>query len=61
MGKVSMAVDFAGIKLKNPINTAAGTFGQGWQFTNFMDVSELGAITTKAVRRARSWLTPSHA
>ena len=47
MGKVSMAVDFAGIKLKNPINTAAGTFGQGWQFTNFMDVSELGAITTK--------------
>lgn len=47
MGKVSMAVDFAGIKLKNPINTAAGTFGQGWQFTNFMDVSKLGAITTK--------------
>ena len=47
MGSVSMAVDFAGIKLKNPINTAAGTFGQGWQFTNFMDVSELGAITTK--------------
>ena len=40
MGKVSMAVDFAGIKLKNPINTAAGTFGQGWQFTNFMDVSD---------------------
>lgn len=47
MGNVSMAVDFAGIHLKNPINTAAGTFGQGWQFTNFIDVSELGAITTK--------------
>ena len=47
MGSVSMAVDFAGIHLKNPINTAAGTFGQGWQFTNFIDVSELGAITTK--------------
>ncbi|OUN89212.1 dihydroorotate dehydrogenase [[Collinsella] massiliensis] len=47
MGDVSMAVDFAGIPLKNPINTAAGTFGQGWQFQNFMDVSELGAITTK--------------
>ena len=47
MGSVSMAVDFAGMHLKNPINTAAGTFGQGWQFTNFMDVSELGAITTK--------------
>ena len=47
MGNVSMAVDFAGIHLKNPINTAAGTFGQGWQFQNFIDVSELGAITTK--------------
>lgn len=47
MGTVSMAVDFAGIKLKNPINTAAGTFGQGWQYQNFIDVSELGAITTK--------------
>ena len=47
MGTVSMAVDFAGMQLKNPINTAAGTFGQGWQFSNFIDVSELGAITTK--------------
>ena len=47
MGNVSMSVDFAGIHLKNPINTAAGTFGQGWQFQNFIDVSELGAITTK--------------
>ena len=47
MSKVDMAVDFAGIKLKNPINTASGTFGQGWQFENFIDVSRLGAITTK--------------
>ena len=42
-----MAVDFGGIKMKNPVNTAAGTFGQGWQFEPFIDVSELGAITTK--------------
>lgn len=47
MTKVNMAVDFGGIKMKNPINTASGTFGYGWQFENFMDVSELGAITTK--------------
>ena len=44
---VNMAVDLGGIKLKNPINTAAGTFGYGWQYENFFDVSELGAITTK--------------
>lgn len=42
-----MSVDFGGVKLKNPINTAAGTFGQGWQFSELMDVSALGAITTK--------------
>lgn len=47
MANVNMAVDFGGVKMKNPINTASGTFGQGWQFSELMDVSELGAITTK--------------
>lgn len=42
-----MAVDFGGVKMQNPVNTAAGTFGYGWQFQNFIDVSQLGAITTK--------------
>ena len=46
-GRVDMSVDFGGVKMKNPVNTAAGTFGYGWQFEPFMDVSELGAITTK--------------
>jgi dihydroorotate dehydrogenase (NAD+) catalytic subunit len=44
---VSMAVDLGGIKMKNPINTASGTFGNGWQFEGFYDVGKLGAITTK--------------
>ena len=44
---VSMAVDLGGIRMKNPINTASGTFGNGWQFEGFFDVSTLGAITTK--------------
>ena len=42
-----MAVDFGGVKMQNPINTAAGTFGYGWQFQNFFDVSQLGAITNQ--------------
>ena len=42
-----MCVDFGGVKMKNPINTASGTFGYGWQFSELMDVSKLGAITTK--------------
>ena len=44
---VNMAVDLGGIRMKNPVNTASGTFGQGWQFEGFMDVSALGAITVK--------------
>ena len=44
---VDMSVDLGPIHLKNPINTAAGTYGFGWQFEGFYDVSQLGAITTK--------------
>lgn len=47
MSDPSMAVDFCGMHLSNPINTAAGTYGQGWQFEGFYDVACLGAITTK--------------
>ena len=44
----NMAVDLGGIKMRNPINTASGTFGNGVQFESFYDVgSELGAITCK--------------
>ena len=47
MSGVNMAVDLGGIKMKNPINTASGTYGFGWQYEGFYDVSQLGAITTK--------------
>ncbi len=43
----SLAVNLGGIQMKNPLNTASGTFGFGWQFEGFYDVSCLGAITTK--------------
>lgn len=48
---IAMAVDLGGIAMKNPVNTAAGTFGYGWQFEGFYDVSQLGAITMKGVAR----------
>ena len=44
---VSMEVNLGGIHMKNPVNTAAGTFAFGQQFEKFYDVSQLGAITTK--------------
>lgn len=44
---VDMSVKLGPINLKNPINTASGTYGYGWQYEGFYDVSQLGAITTK--------------
>lgn len=52
--KPNMAVDLGGIRMKNPVNTASGTFGYGWQLEGIADVSALGAITCKGVA-ARPW------
>lgn len=52
---VSMAVDLGGIRMRNPVNTASGTFGNGMQFEGFYDVgATLGAITCKGVA-AEPW------
>lgn len=51
---VGMAVDLGGVKMRNPINTASGTFGFGWQLEGFYDVSTLGAITAKGTS-AEPW------
>jgi len=46
---VNLCVDLAGIKMKNPIMVASGTFGYGEEYSNFIDLSELGAIVTKSI------------
>jgi len=47
--KPQMEVDLAGIKLKNPVITASGTFGYGQEYTPFIDLNKLGAITLKGI------------
>lgn len=42
-------INFAGIKMKNPITVASGTFGYGSEYSNFIDLNKLGAIITKGV------------
>ncbi|MGF7185723.1 dihydroorotate dehydrogenase (NAD+) catalytic subunit [Desulfitispora alkaliphila] len=44
---VNMAVDFAGIKMKNPVTTASGTFGFGFEYAPVVDPTELGAVVVK--------------
>lgn len=43
------SVTIAGMTMKNPVTTASGTFGSGMEFSNFVDLSKLGAVTTKGV------------
>ncbi len=46
---VNMAVDFCGVNMKNPVTVASGTFGSGMEYSDFVDLSKLGAVTTKGV------------
>jgi dihydroorotate dehydrogenase (NAD+) catalytic subunit len=40
-----------GLRLKNPVLTASGTFGQGLEYAEIIDVSRLGAIVNKGTTR----------
>ena len=44
-----MSVNIAGVTLKNPVMTASGTFGSGMEYSEFVDLSRLGAVVTKGV------------
>ena len=40
-------INFAGIEMKNPVTVASGTFGYGREYSEFYDLSKVGAIITK--------------
>ena len=42
-----MSVNLAGVTLKNPVMTASGTFGSGAEYSEFVDLNNLGAVVTK--------------
>ena len=46
---MSLEVNFAGITFKNPVTTASGTFGSGMEYSEFVNLEKLGAVTTKGV------------
>ena len=46
---VSMAVNLGGLVMKNPVTTASGTFASGREYSDFVDMATLGAVTTKGV------------
>ena len=45
----NMSVNLAGVELKNPVMTASGTFGSGQEYSEFVNLNNLGAVVTKGV------------
>ncbi|MBQ3797925.1 MAG: dihydroorotate dehydrogenase [Butyrivibrio sp.] len=46
---MNTSVEIAGVKFKNPVMTASGTFGSGMEYADFVDLNKLGAVVTKGV------------
>jgi len=47
--KVSLAVEIGGIKIKNPVMAASGTFGYGEEYKEYTPINLLGALITKGI------------
>ncbi len=38
-----------GLRMKNPVTVASGTFGYGQEYDRYFDIAQLGAVTTKSL------------
>ncbi|MFH0893943.1 MAG: dihydroorotate dehydrogenase [Bacteroidota bacterium] len=47
-----LSVKIKDLLLKNPVMTASGTFGYGYEYDDFIDVNRLGGIVVKATTNA---------
>ena len=48
---VNTSVSLCGVKLKNPVVPASGTFGFGYEFSDIYDINILGAISIKGTTK----------
>ncbi|MDR3092553.1 MAG: dihydroorotate dehydrogenase [Endomicrobium sp.] len=47
--KPDLSINFVGIKFKNPVLTASGTFGYGYELEDLILLKQLGGIVTKTI------------
>jgi dihydroorotate dehydrogenase (NAD+) catalytic subunit len=47
-----LSVSLGGLRVKNPVMSASGTFGYGVEFIPFYDISRLGAVVVKGLSLA---------
>jgi len=46
---MNLSVNLGKLKLKSPVITASGTFGYGDEYSEFVDLNNLGAVVTKGI------------
>ena len=46
-----LTTELSGVKLDNPVIPASGTFGFGYEFTDFYDINILGSISFKGTTK----------
>ena len=46
---MNTSVSIAGVEFKNPVTVASGTFGSGAEYSDYVNLNRLGAVTTKGV------------
>ena len=49
---MDLSVEIGGMRLKNPVMTASGTFGYGEEYADFIDLNRLGGIVVKGTTLA---------
>ena len=49
MDDINLTTKLGRLKLKNPVLVASGTFGYGEEYSQFLNLNELGGIVTKSV------------
>jgi dihydroorotate dehydrogenase (NAD+) catalytic subunit len=57
---MNMSVDLCGVKLKNPLIAASGTFGFGREYDEFYDISRWGGISVKGLTNEPRPGNPPH-
>jgi dihydroorotate dehydrogenase (NAD+) catalytic subunit len=55
---VDTRVDLGGIRLRNPVLTASGTFGYGTEFAPFLDLTRIGGFVAKSLTLAPRFGNP---
>lgn len=48
---LNLSVKIGRIEMQNPVTVASGTFGYGKEYADLLDVTRLGAITVKGIRK----------